>query len=228
MPRLEGRSVSLTPLSTQTPLVWPVVSSPIAFSQPSLNLPSLPKPNLDLRLKECERKPDIVGGLVADALGRPHKWLIVEDPFGNTIHAPGLGNKLGVPGANGQASPDWPLSKTFIRDHGTEVPRSCKALPAVDPLCVIQKTPYKQYEGRWVPFTNDCNSFSQRTINACQVPNLWASPLNSLKSPTVWDKVSLLPKPDATAKYMLLDADLLKSAKVPAMPQSNAPKTKSR
>jgi hypothetical protein len=38
----------------------------------------LQESTLDLRVKECERKPDIFGGTIADAFGRPHKWLAVE------------------------------------------------------------------------------------------------------------------------------------------------------
>lgn len=120
----------------------------------------------------CERKPDIMGAEIADAVGRPHKWLVVKDGLGNTIHAAGLGNKRGVPGANGQSSPDWPLSKSFIRDHSTENPRSCVAVPNADPSCVVSKSPLGKYEGRWVPFYNDCNKFVDRTVESCQLPHV--------------------------------------------------------
>lgn len=217
MPKMTDGLAPLKPLSSQTPLLRPVPVPPLVTSvQQSLNLSVLPKPKIDLRVKECERKPDIVGGKVADALGRPHKWLVVEDRFGNIVHAPGLGNKQGVPGANGQTFPDCLLSKTYIRNHSNDVPRSCKLLPTVDPICVISKTPYNRYVGGFWPYINDCNTFTQRTINACQMPNFSASPLwnprpNTVwnqfsltgKPDTIWDRFSLLGKPDGTTKYSL-------------------------
>ena len=213
-PKLAQGIASLTSLSSQSPLLRPILlqSTPL---QQSLNLPAMPKSDLGLVVKECERKPDMFGGPVADAVGRPHKWLVVEDAFGNPIHAPGLGNKRGVPGADGQSSFDLPLSKVFVRNHTNEVPRSCTTLPNVDPFCVIAKTPYNLYEGRWFPFANDCNSFTRRTLDACLMPAQRSFLTNPVPI-SVWDRASLLPRHDESPKYNLgVDTNILKSLNAP-------------
>lgn len=133
-------------------------------------------------VKECERKPEIFGSTLADAIGRPHKWFVVEDSTGRSVHAPGLGNKVGVPGAGGQSYPDWPLSKTYLRDHSNEIARSCRPLTNVDPYCVLGRTPYGRYEGRWFPLVNDCNTFASRTLDACKL-NPWPVPFTQSVPP---------------------------------------------
>jgi len=91
---------------------------------------------------------------------------------------------------------------------------------------VISKTPYDQYVGGFWPYINDCNTFTQRTINACQTPSLSASPLFNSKPVTVWDKVSLLPQADAVPKYRLIDVDLTKSMAIPPTRKLTVPKPK--
>ncbi len=209
MPKLVDGHAPVKPLSSQG-LIQPVLSTaPVVSSQPSLNLPALPGPvaaqgSTGLQVWRCERVPSIpVVGRLMDAIGHPHQWLIIRDPVGNVIHAPGLGNVAGVPGTKGQW--DLPLSKTFIKNHQTDTARTCTPFPVVDPLCVVLRTPYNQYQGRWLPFVNDCNTFAQRTINACQLPaNL---PLLNPKQATAWDKLTLLPRADSP-KYRLIDVKL--------------------
>ncbi len=163
----------------------------------------------NLQVKECEREVHVmgpVGGAVAGAVGRPHKWLVIQDTAGNIVYAPGLGNADGVPGANNPLSPDIPGAPTYIRDHSGESPRSCKQFPAVDPYCVISTTPYGLYQGRWVPFWNDCNTFTRNKLDACQFPN--SDALRVFRpSRTEWDKPALLPKNDSGSKYKLTDVD---------------------
>lgn len=199
----------LKPLSSQTSLLRPMVSSSIISSQPSLNLPILPRPNLDFWVKECKNIPDIpVIGNLTGAAGFHHSWLVVEDQFGHSVHAAGLGSRCGVP---------W--KSMFVRNHTEYVPRTCKLLPTVNPLCVIPKTPYNQHiPGIYLPVVHDCNTFTRHIVNGCQQTTISATSRLSTKLTTVWDKFSLLPKPEAP-KYRLLDVDPTKST---------LPKTKSR
>lgn len=169
-----------------------------------------------LHVKVCEREPNILGGKVADMVGRPHKWMVVEDDFGSTVHAPGLGNKRGVPGANGQSSPDCPLSRSYVRDHTDEIPRSCKPFPAVDPQCIVSKTPYNNYERRWMPFINDCNSFVDRTVDACRLPNLRTSVLINPRPANSPDGLTLVPELEPSPRYHLgVDLEVTKTLTPP-------------
>ncbi len=166
----------------------------------------------NLHVKVYERVPNIPGGKLADAVGRPHQWIIVEDNLGNTVHAPGLGNKRGVPGAGGQSSPDWPFTNTFITNHAHQTPRTFRRFPAVDPECVIADTPYERYEGRWVPYINDCNNFVDRTIQACQLPNLRGSSLTKSETTKALERLGLFPAQETPLRYGLgVDLDVAES-----------------
>lgn len=120
------------------------------------------------RVKLCQRTPEIpLGGLMAK-FGKYHQWLVVESHDGAIIHAAGLGTRRGVPGANGQTSPDWPYTKTFIVDHRKEPTRDCRNLPGIDPMCVKSQTPLGKSAGPWIPLRNDCNTFVRRVIDKCE------------------------------------------------------------
>jgi hypothetical protein len=211
LPNIRAFPTTLHDGRFQAPLDRSALSTPSTQVESSPTLPRSPTASDALHVKMCERVSNIPGGKLADGVGRTHHWLIVQDRFGNTIHAAGMGNNQGIPGAGGQSSPDCPLARTFIRNHVGEIPRTCRAFPAIDPLCVISKTPYNQYAGRWLPYLNDCNTFARSTLNACQMPNLSSAPLLNAQTSTVWDRFGLLSKPEATSTYRLVGVDLSKS-----------------
>jgi hypothetical protein len=126
--------------------------------------PIPPQAPLTPQVYICQRKADICGGSLLAGLGLYHEWIVIVNPGGSQI-AGGMGNGNGVPGANGQTSPDWPYSKTYVVNHAGQPETQCYPV-AADPDCVASKIQSGRYTGRW-SCTNNCNTFASDIISQC-------------------------------------------------------------
>ena len=108
-------------------------------------------------------KADVCFGGGAAELGIYHMWIKTDK------YEAGLGNQNGVPGENGQSSPDCPCSKTFVRDHtNRDYINQHKVENAIE-NCVNAyiSSNLNQYQGRWIPLYNDCNAYVKNIISNC-------------------------------------------------------------
>jgi hypothetical protein len=128
----------------------------------------------------------VIGPLAA-RLGKYHQWLAVYNN-GILVKAAGLGNDKGVPGANGQNSPDVPyISHGYVDDHGDrmhDVGISTSPVFGVDATAVLAYLNLSQthYDtGQWSLGENDCNTWVRMVIDR-STPQWVETP--QFKSPT--------------------------------------------
>ena len=105
--------------------------------------------------------PNILGGELASFVGKYHKWIKTDH------YEMGMGNENGVPGENGQTSPDMPFSPTYVVDHSGRTYIGEIEYPDVDEECVNSYLIMYSYLGLWTPLVNDCNSYVDRIIHLC-------------------------------------------------------------
>lgn len=98
------------------------------------------------------------GGLMADA-GLYHQWITTSSG-----QSAGMGNMNGVPGENGQTSPDLPFSPTQVVDQTGRVPTSTQTYTGVDQGAISTYLTVGTATGAWVPGLNDCNTYAQGAI----------------------------------------------------------------
>jgi hypothetical protein len=104
---------------------------------------------------------NIIGGSFLSWLGFNHQWISTTDG-----QAAGMGNMQGVPGANGQTSPDLPFTATQVVSHVNvgRVPTSVQTYTNVDQAAIDTYLVVGTPTGPWVPLFNDCNTWAQTAI----------------------------------------------------------------
>jgi RHS repeat-associated protein len=106
--------------------------------------------------------PDLPGGNAMAAQGKYHQWIMTED--GREV---GMGNAQGVPGENGQSSPDLPYSATQTVDHsGRDSLPVMQVYSGVNLDALDSWLALGQDTGPWSPGANDCNTWVEKVINA--------------------------------------------------------------
>jgi len=141
-----------------------------AASNSTAGLPANVSANGHTVLLVIEEAQFRVVGPIASRLGADHQWLAVYKD-GNLLGAAGLGNLQGVPGANGQRSPDSPyVSMGYVKDHANRMDSpSIRTQPVyfVDPTSVlsyIRLAEVNRNQGPWALGTNDCNTWCREVI----------------------------------------------------------------
>jgi hypothetical protein len=103
---------------------------------------------------------NIPGGGLLNSLGVQHQWINT-----NTGLSGGMGNQQGVPGENGQTSPDLPFSPTQVVDHTGRTPSTTQTYTGLDPTTVDLYLQQGQPTGPWIPKVNDCNTWTEKVID---------------------------------------------------------------
>lgn len=122
--------------------------------------------------------PNIPGGQLAGTLGFQHQWITTSNG-----QSAGMGNMQGVPGENGQTSPDLPLSPTQVVDHTGRVPQTTIVIDGVDRQALSEWLQPGRQTGPWVPFCNDCNTFVRDVIENSQPQMRSNRPWNPFENP---------------------------------------------
>lgn len=124
----------------------------------------MPKPKqLDYKAKPGRvfifgATPQLPGGRLMSALDLKHQWIVTSD------QQVGMGNRRGVPGENGQSSPDMPFSPTYTVDHRGRRPEVIREVQGVDLPTLKTWLEVGQPLGPWTPLLNDCNTFAERAV----------------------------------------------------------------
>ena len=103
--------------------------------------------------------PDIPFGSAAAAIGKQHQWITTD-----TGYSSGMGNAQGVPGENGQNSPDLPYSSTMVVDHTGRLSQSQRNVSGVDMDALASYLQPGLKTGPWIPLVNDCNTYVNKAI----------------------------------------------------------------
>ncbi|MDR1011428.1 MAG: hypothetical protein LBM04_09965, partial [Opitutaceae bacterium] len=113
---------------------------------------------------------DLPGGQIAAKMGIYHQWIAVYKD-GKLVTAAGLGNQEGVPGENGQRSPDSPYaSHGYVVDHAHRMSNPgiiTKPVYYIDPvaaLSYITDSNIGRDQGSWIFQKNDCNTWVDSVI----------------------------------------------------------------
>jgi hypothetical protein len=108
---------------------------------------------------------DIPGGSAAAGVGLYHQWIIADG-----VEA-GLGTAEGVPGENGQTSPDMPVvTDTYVVDHTGRDFEFATVYRGLDVPTVRKRLKVGRRVGKFVPLVNDCNDFVEDVVSAAAVP----------------------------------------------------------
>ena len=102
--------------------------------------------------------PNIPGGRLMRNLGFRHQWLVTAESRA------GMGNKVGIPGENGQTSPDLPFSPTYVRSHDGRQPETWHQVSGVDLRALNTWMKEGRPTGPWTPLVNDCNTYVGQSI----------------------------------------------------------------
>ena len=103
-------------------------------------------------------KAQLPGGGLMEKAGLYHQWI-----DGPGISA-GMGNMRGVPGENGQTSPDMPFSPTQVVNHHGRKFQKSQFVHGLDSGALKAWTQEGRRTGPWTPLLNDCNSYVRETI----------------------------------------------------------------
>jgi RHS repeat-associated protein len=103
--------------------------------------------------------PDIPFGNAAAAIGKQHQWITTD-----TGYSSGMGNAQGVPGENGQNSPDLPYSSTMVVDHTGRISQSQRNVSGIDMDALASYLQPGLKTGPWIPLFNDCNTYVDTAI----------------------------------------------------------------
>lgn len=130
--------------------------------------PSAPGPNpapktrrgesrlINVHIKSA--KAQLPGGGLMEKVGLYHQW--IDGPH----FSAGMGNLRGVPGENGQTSPDLPFSPTQVVNHHGRDYQHSRFVRGLDSGALKAWTEEGRRTGPWTPVLNDCNTFVHRAI----------------------------------------------------------------
>jgi hypothetical protein len=137
---------------------------------PNSGLPANVSPKGYTVLLVSEAADFRIVGPIGHSLGVDHQWLAVYED-GGLLGAAGLGNLQGVPGANGQQSPDSPyVTMAYVKDHSNRMGDpgiTTQPVYFVDPTSVlsyIRLADVNRNQGPWALGTNDCNTWVRDVI----------------------------------------------------------------
>ena len=102
---------------------------------------------------------NLPGGSTMSAAGFQHQWITTDKGA-----SAGMGNQRGVPGENGQTSPDMPGASTQVVDHTGRVPANQQNIPGVDMDALASYMKPGTPTGPWIPGVNDCNTYVKNAI----------------------------------------------------------------
>lgn len=144
------RARAQAPIAPSTAFREPVAKPSAQSAEPSKLI--------SIRVKSAEA--GLPGGAAMRKAGLYHQW--VESSDGRT--SSGMGNQRGVPGENGQKSPDLPFSPTRVVNHSGRFFEHSRLIHGVDSAAFKEWTRLGQATGPWTPLLNDCNVFVRDVV----------------------------------------------------------------
>ncbi len=125
--------------------------------------------------------PNITGGNIAASFDKYHQWIETSE------YISGLGAGHGVPGENGQSTPDLPGSPTYVVDHTGRESAFSTRVTGVDIEVLNTYLEPGQRVGSWLPILSDCNTFVDAIGNSTPRPRI--IPVQSQPGETVYQGI---------------------------------------